>query len=98
VAEKFSVVWIADASTLEAMKKHFGQLQEKIGSVLAGKSDRSSPIIPDRSLVCVQHFAEHNLIIARRVEVANACLLLVAALCVERPRALEVRQPGRFHQ
>lgn len=37
VAEKFPAVWIADASTLEAMKKHFGQLQEKIGSVLAGK-------------------------------------------------------------
>lgn len=37
VSEKFSAVWIADASTLEAMKKHFGQLQQKAGAVLAGK-------------------------------------------------------------
>lgn len=37
VAEKFPAVWIADASTLEAMKKHFGQLQEKTSAVLAGK-------------------------------------------------------------
>jgi Transposase DDE domain len=37
VASKFSVVWIADASTLEAVKKHLGQLQEKTGAVLAGK-------------------------------------------------------------
>lgn len=27
VAEKFSAVWIADASTLEAIKKHLGQLR-----------------------------------------------------------------------
>lgn len=37
VVQKFSAVWIGDASTLEAMKKHFGQLQEKTGAVLAGK-------------------------------------------------------------
>ncbi len=30
-------VWIADASTLEAIKKHLGQLQEKTGKLLAGK-------------------------------------------------------------
>ncbi|AFZ24023.1 transposase family protein [Cylindrospermum stagnale PCC 7417] len=37
VSEKFPAIWIGDASTLEAMKKHFGQLQEKTGAVLAGK-------------------------------------------------------------
>lgn len=37
VMQRFSAVWIADASTLEAMKKHFGQLSEKTGAVLAGK-------------------------------------------------------------
>jgi Transposase DDE domain len=37
VAQKFSAVWIADASTLEAIKKHLGQLQEKTGKLLAGK-------------------------------------------------------------
>ncbi|WP_228058167.1 hypothetical protein [Nostoc sp. LEGE 12447] len=37
IAEEFSAVWIADASTLEAIKKHLGQLQEKTGAVLAGK-------------------------------------------------------------
>lgn len=37
VAAKFPAIWIGDASTLEAVKKHFGQLQEKTGSVLAGK-------------------------------------------------------------
>jgi len=37
VAEEFSAVWIADASTLEAIKKHLGQLQEKTGAVLALK-------------------------------------------------------------
>ncbi|MEH2185983.1 MAG: IS4 family transposase [Nostoc sp.] len=37
VAEEFSAVWIADASTLEAVKKHLGQLQEKTGAVLGGK-------------------------------------------------------------
>lgn len=37
VAQKFSAVWIADASTLEAIKKHLGQLQEKTGRLLAGK-------------------------------------------------------------
>ncbi len=29
VADKFSSVWIADASTLEAIKKHLGQLKKK---------------------------------------------------------------------
>ncbi len=37
IASKFGAVWIADASTLEAMKKHLGQLQEKTGAVLGGK-------------------------------------------------------------
>lgn len=37
VAAKFPAIWIGDASTLEAVKKHFGQLQQKTGSVLAGK-------------------------------------------------------------
>ncbi|MDF2389571.1 IS4 family transposase [Nostoc ellipsosporum NOK] len=37
VVEQFSAVWIADASTLEAIKKHLGQLQEKTGAVLGGK-------------------------------------------------------------
>jgi hypothetical protein len=37
VADKFSSVWIADASTLEAIKKHLGQLKEKEGQFLAGK-------------------------------------------------------------
>ena len=37
VAQRFTAIWIGDASTLEAMKKHFGQLQEKTGTVLAGK-------------------------------------------------------------
>jgi len=37
VASKFCAVWIADASTLEAVKKHLGQLQEKTGAVLGGK-------------------------------------------------------------
>jgi len=37
VSAKFPAIWIGDASTLEAMKKHFGQLQEKTGAVLAGK-------------------------------------------------------------
>lgn len=37
VAQKFSAVWIADASTLEAIKKHLGQLQEKTGRLLGGK-------------------------------------------------------------
>ena len=37
VAQRFPAIWIGDASTLEAMKKHFGQLQEKTGAVLAGK-------------------------------------------------------------
>ncbi|MEH1956796.1 MAG: IS4 family transposase, partial [Nostoc sp.] len=37
VAQRFTAIWIGDASTLEAMKKHFGQLQEKTGAVLAGK-------------------------------------------------------------
>jgi hypothetical protein len=37
VAIKFSAVWIGDASTLEAIKKHLGQLQEKTGQLLAGK-------------------------------------------------------------
>ncbi|MEH1927291.1 hypothetical protein [Nostoc sp.] len=32
VASEFSAVWIADASTLEAVKKHLGQLQEKTGA------------------------------------------------------------------
>ncbi|MEH1919905.1 hypothetical protein [Nostoc sp.] len=33
VANSFSAVWIADASTLEAIKKHLGQLQEKTDTV-----------------------------------------------------------------
>ena len=37
VAKQFGAVWIADASTLEALKKHFGQLQDTVGSVLGGK-------------------------------------------------------------
>lgn len=37
VADKFSSVWIADASTLEAIKKHLGQLKEKKSQILAGK-------------------------------------------------------------
>ncbi|YAG09063.1 IS4 family transposase [Nostoc sp. DSM 114167] len=37
VVEEFSAVWIADASTLEAVKKHLGQLQEKTNAVLGGK-------------------------------------------------------------
>ncbi|MDZ7992054.1 MAG: transposase [Nostoc sp. EspVER01] len=37
VASSFGAVWIADASTLEAVKKHLGQLQEKTGAVLGGK-------------------------------------------------------------
>ena len=37
VAHKFNGVWVADASTLEAIKKHLGQLQEKSGKLLAGK-------------------------------------------------------------
>ncbi|NJL41506.1 MAG: IS4 family transposase [Leptolyngbyaceae cyanobacterium SM1_4_3] len=37
VAQRFEVVWSADASTLEALKKHFGQLQSQVGSVLGGK-------------------------------------------------------------
>ncbi|KAB8314918.1 IS4 family transposase [Tolypothrix campylonemoides VB511288] len=37
VASSFSAVWIADASTLEAVKKHLGQLQQKTGAVLGGK-------------------------------------------------------------
>ncbi|MEH1977271.1 MAG: IS4 family transposase [Nostoc sp.] len=37
VASSFSAVWIADASTLEAIKKHLGQLQEKTGAVLGRK-------------------------------------------------------------
>lgn len=37
IASKFCAVWIADASTLEAVKKHLGQLQEKTGAVLGGK-------------------------------------------------------------
>ncbi|MBD2205933.1 transposase [Calothrix sp. FACHB-1219] len=37
VASSFAAVWIADASTLEAVKKHLGQLQQKTGSVLGGK-------------------------------------------------------------
>jgi Transposase DDE domain len=37
VAEEFAAVWIADASTLEAVKKHLGQLQQKTGAVLGGK-------------------------------------------------------------
>jgi hypothetical protein len=58
VAEKFSAVWIADASTLEAMKKHFGQLQQKAGSVLAGKliffppRSFTSPTVTTDSLAC----------------------------------------------
>lgn len=31
------MVWTADASTLEALQKHFAQLQAQAGSVLAGK-------------------------------------------------------------
>ena len=37
VADKFNEIWIADASTLEAIKKHLGQLQKKGGKLLAGK-------------------------------------------------------------
>ncbi|MDZ8221737.1 MULTISPECIES: hypothetical protein [unclassified Nostoc] len=37
VVEEFGAVWIADASTLEAVKKHLGQLQQKTGAVLGGK-------------------------------------------------------------
>lgn len=37
VAQQFGTVWIADASTLEALKKHFGQLPSTVGSVLGGK-------------------------------------------------------------
>ncbi|WP_442854718.1 hypothetical protein [Fischerella sp. PCC 9605] len=37
VASRFGAVWIADASTLEAVKKHLGQLQQKTGAVLGGK-------------------------------------------------------------
>jgi hypothetical protein len=37
VAQRFEVVWSADASTLEALKQHFGQLQSQVGSVLGGK-------------------------------------------------------------
>lgn len=34
VASSLNAVWIADASTLEAVKKHLGQLQQKTGAVL----------------------------------------------------------------
>jgi hypothetical protein len=37
IAQEFGAVWIADASTLEAVKKHLGQLQQKTGAVLGGK-------------------------------------------------------------
>ena len=37
VAHKFNAVWIADASTLESIKKHLGQLREKTSKLLAGK-------------------------------------------------------------
>ncbi|WP_242064677.1 hypothetical protein [Nostoc sp. FACHB-133] len=37
VASSFNAVWIADASTLEAVKKHLGQLQQKTGAVIRGK-------------------------------------------------------------
>ncbi|QMS87334.1 hypothetical protein HUN01_06950 [Nostoc edaphicum CCNP1411] len=37
VASSFGAVWITDASTLEAVKKHLGQLHEKTGAVLGGK-------------------------------------------------------------
>jgi Transposase DDE domain len=37
VARQFGAVWIADASTLEALKKHFGQLQDTVGCSLGGK-------------------------------------------------------------
>lgn len=36
IAEEFGAVWIADASTVEAVKKHLGQLQEKTGAILGG--------------------------------------------------------------
>lgn len=42
-------------------------------------------------LVGIQQFTKHNLISARRVEVPDASLLLVAALRVERPCPLEAR-------
>lgn len=35
--QKFSAIWIGDASTLEAMKKHLGELKEQVGTVLGGK-------------------------------------------------------------
>jgi hypothetical protein len=37
VMQRFGAVWLADASTLEAVRKHFGQLQSQAGSVLGGK-------------------------------------------------------------
>lgn len=37
VKQEFGAVWIADASTLEALQKHFGQLRQMSGTVLAGK-------------------------------------------------------------
>jgi len=39
VEQKFNSVWIADASTLEAIKKHLGQLQEKTGNYLVFSID-----------------------------------------------------------
>jgi hypothetical protein len=37
VVASFGAVWVADASTLAALQKHFGQLQAAAGKVLGGK-------------------------------------------------------------
>lgn len=37
VAQRFGAVWIADGSTLEALRKHLGQLKENKAKPLAGK-------------------------------------------------------------
>ena len=45
-----------------------------------------------------QRLAVNDLIIADSVEVADSRFLVITALAVERPRALEAREPRRLHQ
>ncbi len=77
---------------------HRGALNPSTRRSLLSPADLCLGSHGGRGLVCVQGFAEHDQVIARRPVVANARLLLVAALDIECARTVILWRRGGVDQ